>query len=581
MQLLSVNVSLPKEVPYKGATITTGIFKEPVAGRVRVRTLNLDGDGQADRKVHGGRDMALYAYPVEHYPYWQTALGRAPFSFGQFGENLTVRGLAEEQVRVGDRFRVGDALLQVTQPRIPCYKLALRMSTGPDFLRRFLESGRLGFYLRVLEEGEIAAGDPIERVESDPGSVTIAEFIRAYRSGSRDPDSLRRVLASRDLGEAWRLHLERTLEAAESAPNPWGWDGERTFVVDRRVAETETVTSFYLAPKDGEALPPFKPGQFLTLGLDIPGQPRPVTRTYTISDAPNPDHYRLSIKREPPPAHRPESPPGLASSYFHDQVQPGTRLRVKAPRGGLWLDPRAETPVVLVSAGIGLTPMLSMLNAIVAAGSARPVWFIHGTRNAREHVMGEHLRRLAAAHDNVQLHVRYSRPEPGDVVGRSHDGVGHVTADVLKRLLPPAAYDFYLCGPTPFMRSLYNGLLDWGVAEDRIHSEFFGPASVLKAGAELAPTPVSNAERSPAFEVVFARSGVTAAWDPGVGSLLELAEAHGLRPDSSCRAGICQTCLCKRLAGEVTYRVEPLDRPDPGAVLICCAVPASDLILAI
>lgn len=581
MKLFSVNVSLPKEVPYQGATITTGIFKEPVVGRVRVRTLNLEGDGQADRKVHGGSDMAVYAYPVEHYRHWQTALGRAPFPFGQFGENLTLEGLTEERVRVGDRLRVGGALLQVTQPRIPCYKLALRMDTGPDFLRRFLDSGRLGYYLRVLEEGEIGAGDTIELVESDPRSVTIAEFIRAYRSGSRDPGSLRRVLASRDLGDAWRIHLESTLEETESAPSPRGWDGERTFVVDRKVAETETVTSFYLVPEDGEVLPAFKPGQFLTLRLDIPGQPRPITRTYTISDRPNADHYRLSIKRETPPAHRPEVPPGLSSSYFHDQVQPGTRLRVKAPRGELWLDPSEESPVVLVSAGIGLTPMISMLNAIVAGGSKRPVWFIHGTRNGREQVMGEHLRLLAAEHDNVRLHVRYSRPLPEDVTGQGHDGVGHVTVDVLKALLPPAAYDFYLCGPTPFMRSLYNGLLGWGVPEDRIHYEFFGLASVLKAGAEKAPTKVIDGRPSSAFEVVFERSGVTAAWDPGVGSLLELAEAHGLRPDYNCRSGICQTCLCTRIAGEVTYRIEPLDRPDPGSVLICCSVPASDLVLEI
>lgn len=581
MKLLSVNVSLPKEVPYEGATITTGIFKEPVVGRVRVRTLNLDGDGQADRRVHGGRDMAVYAYPVEHYAYWQAELGRSPFAFGQFGENLTLEGLTEERVRVGDRLRVGGALLQVTQPRIPCYKLALRMDTGPDFLRRFLDSGRLGYYLRVLEEGEIGAGDAIELVESDPRSVTIAEFIRAYRSGSRDPDGLRRVLASRDLGDAWRIHLESQLEVAESAPGARGWDGERTFVVDRKVAETETVTSFYLAPEDGQALPAFRPGQYLTLGLDIPGQPGPITRSYTISDRPKPDQYRLSIKREMPGANRPGAPPGLVSSYFHDRVQPGTRLRVKAPRGELWLDPSEETPVVLVSAGIGLTPMISMLNAIVAAGSKRPVWFIHGTRNGREQVMGEHLRLLAAEHDNVRLHVRYSHPLPEDVAGQGHDGVGHVTVDVLQALLPPAAYDFYLCGPTPFMRALYNGLLDWGVAGERIHYEFFGPASVLKEGAEKVQTKVIDGRPSSAFEVVFERSGVTAAWDPGVGSLLELAEAHGLRPDYNCRSGICQTCLCERIAGDVTYRVEPAERPDPGFVLICCAVPASDLVLGI
>jgi MOSC domain-containing protein YiiM len=222
VKLLSVNVSLPKQVPYNGKIITTGIFKEPASDRVLVHTLNVQGDGQADRKVHGGRDMAVYAYPFEHYRFWEETLGRSGFPFGQFGENLTVEGLTEGTVRVGDIFRVGDALLQVTQPRVPCYKLALRMGEGPDFLRRFLDSGRLGFYLRVVEEGEIGAGDIIERVNTDGWSVTIAEFIHIYLHEKHDPDSLRRVLASRDLGDAWRIYLEKMLEKAEHTPDPGG-----------------------------------------------------------------------------------------------------------------------------------------------------------------------------------------------------------------------------------------------------------------------------------------------------------------------------------------------------------------------
>ena len=571
MKLLSVNVSLPKQVPYQGKIITTGIFKEPVSDRVMVHALNIQGDGQADRKVHGGRDMAVYAYPFEHYEFWEETLGRSGFPFGQFGENLTVEGLTEETVRIGDVFRVGDALLQVTQPRIPCYKLALRMGEGADFPKRFQDSGRLGFYLRVIEEGEIGAGDLIERVDTDGWSLTIAEFIHSYLHKSHEPDSLRRMLASRDLGDAWHMYLENMLENAEPKSGPGGWEGYRTFVVDRKVPESETITSFYLVPEDGGPLPPFKPGQFLTFRLDIPGQSKPLTRTYTISDRPDADYYRVSIKRE--------TPPGLSSNYFHDHVQPGARLCIKSPRGDFWLDPGDDTPVVLVSAGVGLTPMISMLNSIVAAGSGRPVWFIHGTRSGREHAMGEHVRSLAAERDNVHLHVRYSRPVPGDVEGNNHDGTGHVTVDILKELLPPAAYDFYLCGPTPFMKTLYNGLLDWGVAEGRIHYEFFGPASVLKAGAGKAPTQVTGDRGSPAFDVVFDQSGVTVAWDPGVDSILELAEAHGLRPDYNCRSGICHTCMCKLIAGEVTYVAEPADLPDPGYVLICCSRPKSNVIV--
>ena len=222
MKLLSVNVSLPKQVPYQGKIITTGIFKEPVSDRVMVHALNVQGDGQADRKVHGGRDMAVYAYPFDHYKFWEGSLGRSGFPFGQFGENLTVEGLSEKTVRVGDVFRVGGALLQATQPRTPCYKLALRMGEGPDFLRRFLDSGRLGFYLRVIQEGEIGAGDAIECVDTDGGAVTIAEFIHIYLHEKHDPDSLRHVLASRDLGEAWRIYLEKMLDKAGHTPDPGG-----------------------------------------------------------------------------------------------------------------------------------------------------------------------------------------------------------------------------------------------------------------------------------------------------------------------------------------------------------------------
>lgn len=216
MKTLSVNVSLPKQVTYRGKTITTGIFKEPVSGRVAVKTLNLAGDGQADRKVHGGRDMAVYAYPYEHYEFWKKALSRPDFPFGQFGENLTVEGLTEETVRVGDVVRAGSTLLQVTQPRMPCYKLALRMGEGADFPKRFLDEGRLGFYLRVLQEGDVGAGDAIEVVETDEQSVTIADFISTYRHANDDPGRIRRAPAARSLGDDWRGHFENMLKRAES-----------------------------------------------------------------------------------------------------------------------------------------------------------------------------------------------------------------------------------------------------------------------------------------------------------------------------------------------------------------------------
>ncbi len=575
MLLVSVNVSAPREVEYRGQIVRTGIFKEPVTGRVRVHSLNIEGDGQADLKVHGGRDMAVYAYPVEHYSHWEQTLDRDAYPHGQFGENLTVQGLLEDNVRVGDVLRIGTSRLQVTQPRIPCYKLAMRMGQEADFPRRFQDSGRLGFYLRVLEEGEIGAGDTIELLETDKQSATIAEFIEIYLHRSNDPASLRRILAARDLGDAWRVSFEQMLQKAEPTPTATGWEGFRTFVVDRKVPESETITSFYLRPKDQKPLAPHRPGQFLGFRLDIPGQPQPVMRTYTISDAPHPEHYRVSVKRESSPADRPDVPPGLSSSYFHDHLQPGSELCVRAPRGEFWLDPDSDTPVVLLSGGVGLTPMISMLNAIVAQNSGRPVWFIHGVRHGGEHAMGAHVRALAEANENVQVHIRYSRPRPQDVQGRDYDAAGRVDLALLQDLLPPAPYEFYLCGPPPFMQSLFRGLLDWGIPERRIHYEFFGPATVLKEATQ--PTAGAVASGAEGQQVTFARSGVTVPWDASMESILELAESHGLHPAFSCRSGICHTCMSRLGEGEVEYTTEPADMPDPGSVLICCSRPRTSV----
>ncbi|MEA3278097.1 MAG: MOSC domain-containing protein [Pseudomonadota bacterium] len=579
MRLVSVNVSEPREIEYRGQVVRTGIFKEPVSGRVGVGRLNIDGDGQADLKVHGGYDMAVYAYPLEHYRYWEKELGRDAFPYGQFGENLTVEGLLEDTVRVGDVFRMGASRLQVTQPRIPCYKLAIRMDQEMDFPKRFQDSGRSGFYFRVLEEGEIGAGDAIELLERDTRSATIAEFIAIYLHRSNDPESLRRMLAARGLGSAWRVWFKTMLQKAEPVPTESGWEGYRTFVVDRKVPESDTITSFYLRPKDEEPLPPHRPGQFLTFRLDIPDKARPVTRTYTISDAPHAEYYRVSIKRELSPADRPEFPPDLSSNYFHDCVVPGTELCVQASRGDFWLDPQDDTPVVLLSGGVSLTPMISMLNAIVAQDSAWPVWFIHGARNGGEHAMGAHVRGMAVGHDNVHVHIRYSEPRSDDVEGRDYEGPGHVTLPLLQGLLPPAAYDFYLCGPPPFMKSLYRGLLDWGVPESRIHYEFFGPATVLEE--TTGPTAEVAALSAEGQQVTFARTGVTATWDASVESILELAESNGLHPDYSCRSGICHTCMSRLLEGEVEYTIEPADIPDPGSVLICCPRPKTGVVIDI
>jgi ferredoxin-NADP reductase/MOSC domain-containing protein YiiM len=581
MRLVSVNVSLPKAVEYEGRSVSTGIYKEPVAGRVRVAKLNVDGDGQADLTVHGGVDKAVYVYDLENIRYWQRELGRDDLAHGHFGENFTVEGMPDDQIHIGDVFRIGGALLEVTQPRVPCFKLEMKMDL-PGFSRQFVLSGRLGFYLRVLEEGEVGIGDSIDRVQAGPELITVREFAHLYYFDYDNQEKIRRVLRIPSIPPEWRRAFGELLAAAgekgEKRRTPErAWQGFRTFVVDRKVPESQIITSFYLVPEDGKPLPIYMPGQFLTFRLSIPGHSKPVIRTYTLSECPcHAEYYRVTIKREPPP----EDPAIISgSNYFHNLVEPGIRLQVAAPRGDFFLDPQKETPVVLLSGGVGLTPMISMLNAIVDSGKKRPTWFVHGTRNGIHHAMCKHMRRVAEENDNIAVHIRYSQPRPEDVKGRDYDSTGHVNLDLLKRLLPNKNMDFYLCGPPPFMNSLMKDLWKWGVPQSRIRFELFGPAALLQEETRPKRRQKKRAAGKKAYEIVFSHSGITAKWDPESENLLDFAEEQGVFPDFSCRSGICHSCMYELSQGEVDYTFEPLDPPYPGQILLCCSRPKSNLVI--
>ncbi|MDD9877464.1 MAG: FAD-binding oxidoreductase [Magnetovibrio sp.] len=362
------------------------------------------------------------------------------------------------------------------------------------------------------------------------------------------------------------------------------WQGYRSFVVKRKEPESETITSFYLAPEDGGALPDYHPGQYLGFSLDVPERMTPVIRTYTISDSQARDGcYRLSIKREPAPADAPDAPPGVSSNFFHDHVEVGSTLQVRAPSGDFVLRPQGKGPVVLLSGGVGCTPMIAMLNAVVDAAAERDIWFVHGARSGAEHAFGAHVRAIAAAHDNIRAHICYSQPGAGDVQGEGYDSAGHVTIDLLKELLPNTGPQFFLCGSTPFMKSLYNGLVDWGVDEFQIVYEFFGTACELRDRPE--PSAADKAaemglDPDTRFQVEFRQSGVTAEWTPAAGSILELAEANGVEPDFICRSGMCHTCLSTCLEGEFQYLhddvVEPMGDDE---VLICSARPKTDIVI--
>ncbi len=339
--------------------------------------------------------------------------------------------------------------------------------------------------------------------------------------------------------------------------------------IDKIVKESEIISSFYLRRADGTPIEPWVAGQFLPIRVHVPGQPQPVLRTFTLSTTPNPDHYRLSIRRG--------GENSLVSRFLHDSGKPGLRLEAMTPRGKFVLT-ESERPVVFVSAGVGITPMIAMANQIVEdgrkTGKFRPVWFVHGANNGRVHAFGTHLRELAAAHPAMRVHIRYSQPGGDDRLGLTHDGEGQVTIEVLKQLLPFDDYDFYLCGPPAFMQSLYDGLGGLGVRRERIHYESFGGGTALKPEAKPeVPLPAARLGDG-AVPVRFARAAVTAEWTRDKGTLLELAELIGLAPVFGCRSGICGTCATRLTSGAVDYVEEPLAPRGEGQVLLCCSVPA-------
>ena len=358
------------------------------------------------------------------------------------------------------------------------------------------------------------------------------------------------------------------------------WSGFRNFRVDRRGIEdgAQSICSFYLVPEDNLPLPAFQPGQFLTFRLDIPkpdGQTEQITRCYSLSDAPRKDFYRVSIKRVPAP-NGSAFPPGRSSNHFHDHVHVGSILQVRAPGGHFHID-RSDAPVVLIGGGIGITPVLSMLNWCVAEQPGREVWLFYGVRNSREVIARAHLEALAASYPNVHLRFCFSDPLPDEHLGRDYQHQGRVDLTLFKTELPLKPYHFYICGPTPMMESLVLGLEAWGVPESRIHYEAFGPASIKRASSTIAMGSTTAAESN--IVVSFVKSGKQLPWQPGMGSLLDFAEANGVKVDSGCRAGSCGSCQTTIKSGEVAYGHAPDFDPEPGSCLLCSCTPKTSITL--
>jgi MOSC domain-containing protein YiiM/ferredoxin-NADP reductase/ferredoxin len=580
-KLVSVNVGLPRNVEWSGRTVYTAIWKAPVDGPRMARKLNLDGDGQGDLQGHGGPNRAVYVYQLASYRHWETELHRNDFSMGQFGENFTVEGLADDDVCIGDQYRIGEALFEVSQPRVTCYRVGIRMNE-PRMPALLVSHGRPGFYFRVLQEGKVQAGDTIELVAQGPERMTVATVDGELYVPPHDREKIERALRIPALSEGWRTSFTALLEQGDGkagnsglAPAdvaPAAWSGFR----DARIAaiehETSDVVSLEVESADGKELTTPLPGQFIVLRVQPPSESSPVTRSFSICDVPRTSTYLLGVKSEPH---------GLVGPYLQTIAKIGDPVQVSAPRGAFVLQPGNE-PIVLLSAGIGVTPVLAMLRALTRAPSSRQVWWLYVARNRSEHPFAREARELIAQLPGGRSHVWYSRPGSDDVLGRDFDSAGHVDVASMSAIGVQPASRFYLCGPPSFLSDMRAALVAWGVAGDRITSEIFGSGSSLTPGvvgatAVTAHLPPGLPGRGP--NVSFARSGIVAPWSANYRSLLEFAEACDVPVRWSCRAGVCHTCESGLISGDVAYDPAPLDAPERGDVLLCCASPTGEVSL--
>jgi ferredoxin-NADP reductase/MOSC domain-containing protein YiiM len=575
--LLSVNVGKPRNVAWEGKTVYTGVWKHAVPGPAMVRRLNIDGDGQGDLNGHGGEQRAVLVYQIQSYRHWEQHFGRDDFSYGQFGENLTVDGLPDDEVCIGDRYRIGAAEFEVTQPRVTCYRVGLRLGV-PDMPALLVSHHRPGYYMRVITEGHIQAGDQIIKTQNGPHGLSVADTDALLYLPGHDPGKLRTATQIPALSPGWQQSFRELLDAADGSGPPGvpparaeaAWTGFRPLRVIKVVAESATVSSVYLAAADGAALPAARAGQYLTLRVTGAGQPAPV-RNYSLSSAPGADPYRISVKQEPH---------GVASSYLNHQLRPGTVLDVAAPRGEFVLD-AGSGPVLLISAGIGVTPVLSMLHELAAARSPREIWCLYGARNPREHPFASEAHALLASLPQARGYIFYSQATPAER-RRHHAAAGHLTKEKLAGLAIPASATAYVCGPASFMTDMQNALTAIGVDAARVRTELFGALPSINPGltgqARLAPhQPPGPAGTGPL--VTFARSGLAVRFDDQRRSVLELAEACDVPTRWSCRTGVCHTCVTPLLSGDITYSPDPLELPADGEVLICCAQPRTDLVL--
>ncbi|MFF9391400.1 MOSC domain-containing protein [Streptomyces griseoluteus] len=579
---------MPADVPWHGKTVHTGVYKQTVAGPRMVRRLNIDGDGQGDLGGHGGEQRAVLVYQLDSYRFWQDELGRDDLTPGVFGENFTVEGLPDDEVCIGDRYRIGAALFEVTQPRVTCYRVGLRMGE-PRMAALLVAHHRPGFYLRVIEEGEVEAGQDIVKESTGPEAMTVAELDGVLYLSGHTREQVERALRIPALSPGWQGSMKTLLEqedhrsagdssgsaglsAAATAPPP-AWTGFRPLTVTDIQPESRSVFSLRLAAADGSPLPAARPGQFITVKVRPGGEAPPLIRSYSLSGEPGTSTYRISVKVEPH---------GAASNVLRAHVRAGDRLEAAAPRGTFCLAD-GDNPVVLLSAGVGATPVLAMLHALARDRSTRQVWWLHGARDGTEHPFARESRDLIASLPDARAAVYYSKPTSADRLGVDYAAAGRLSPELVRRLALPTDADAYLCGPAAFMEGVTAALVDLGLDTARVHTEIFGSGAAITPGIKgAASAPAPHLPPGPAGvgpQVSFARSGLNVPWDDTKDSLLELAEACDVPVQWSCRTGVCHTCELALMSGAVNYAPEPVEPPGEGNILICCSRPAGEIVL--
>lgn len=567
-RVIAVSRSAPRVIDIHGRATLTSIVRSPHLGPLRFAAGGPEGNRTA---VH---TEDVLATNLESYDYWTRQLGiaREQWAGCYWGENLMLSGLDEHTLRIGDRLQVGSsAVFEVTSPRIPCFKLAWRLGQPDSFLHDLVESGRTGFYLRVVVAGEVTAGDEVVVHSPPTAGVAVAELSQLLHHEEAAPEQLAAALAAPALGgQAATMIRNRITQQTEAVRCRRGrWTGWRRFTVTEITRESPETCSFHLQPVDKGQLAEFRAGQFLTVRVPAAAG-QAVTRTWSLSDYEEGGSvYRLTVRR---------SPGGRGSVLLHDAVRVGDVLDVRSPAGAFVLDRSTVFRVVLISAGIGVTPVLAMLKAHARRPEPSPLLWIHSTQHGGSHVLRGEAEALLRTHPHFRAHINYTAPGSGDLLGAHYHQQGRLTPERLIQLLgqsyvmrpfgreielPAQAGLFYICGPAAFETWVRSALLDFGVDAAAIQSERFGRHSDTQVAVDRC-------------DVTFKRSGRTVTWrsERDV-SLLELAEESGVEAASSCRSGSCHTCETALIAGSVAYAPDPVSPPHPGRVLICCARPAS------